>query len=97
MCECITHLAPILGAQSGLTLTLLFFYSEFDTSASKVTTVTHFEHTAIKIIVFYNDFEALISECENVSHIGLPYWVRSREITYFALHLTVNLTHSLKS
>ena len=30
----------------------LIFYNEFDTFAQKVTTVTHFEHTAVRIIVF---------------------------------------------
>ena len=42
----------------------LVFYNEFDTFAIKLTTVTHFGHPAIGILVRYVNFVMLISQSE---------------------------------
>ena len=63
----------------------LVSYNEFDTSAKKLTTVTHFEHQGYKSYVRYVNFETLISECANVSHIWLPDGARS--MVYLSLCL----------
>ena len=72
-----------LGSHTGravgfITHFALFFYNEFDTFAKKLTTVTHFGHPPCENAVRYVNFVMLISEFANVSHIWLPYWVRSR-------------------
>ena len=69
---------PYWARSRGLHSLCVVFYNDVVTFAIKLMTVTHFEHTAIQIIVFYNEFETLISECARVSHIWLPYWARSR-------------------
>ena len=56
----------------------IVFYNEVDTFAEKLTTVTHLGHPWRGNAVRCVKFETLISEGANVSHIGLPYWVRSR-------------------
>ena len=58
--------------RGGVTHSLcLVFYNEFDTFAQKVTTVTHFEHTAIRIPCFSQwiwDAHLTISEC--ITHLA---------------------------
>ena len=71
-CANVSHIWLPYGARSRVYLSLcLAFYNEFDTFAEKVTTVIHFEHTAVRIIVFLQwIWDAHLRICECITHLA---------------------------
>ena len=81
----------------------LYFTMNLTHSLTKWRQLHTLDTKAIEAHVRYVNFVMLISECANVSHIWLPYWVRSRgyhslclvfynEFVTFAIKLTT-VTH----
>ena len=57
---------------------VLYFTMNLSHSLQNEHTLLHFCTQMNRIIVRYVNSETRTSECANVSHIWLPYWVRSR-------------------